>query len=530
MSRQDRYDGRLGSIMDGLELQRFFEESAARGYPPVYIALEQRRMDLVGKHDMWPDIADDDAGDDVYPDVDLLAVGGGILHEYAAAISASVQFPKNTAFLHGLAVTGAAAVRSFSYHYHGQEKPVNLYAVTAQPPSTGKSAINSMLFNPVRIAYGKVNERHAKIRNEAQTLLAKLKGEYEKADQPQQQEAIFNDICEQQKIIESHPNYVSAVDDATPEAAESVAGNQGGLINIVSDEADAINVILGAVYSDTSGGRKANYGIFLKAWDGDYHAPSRVTRKTVEGPVRGSLAVIAQDESIRSILQAGASGRGISERILLLRERNLFGQRDHMNYTPVDPGLRCEWAETMHNIVAEQETILQFDHTSMVMLRGYRQNMEEKLADGEEYSHSMLRGAVGKADKQIMKIASILHILNEWRPGGGRLLKVPADRVMEATKIYTQLCKTYISAADSQGVMGESAELKCIIERLANMKEKRMTNCSIARLRDNIKSYRVFAGASKLTERLRNDLLPELQHRGYCVLYKNTIWINPKLR
>src|SRR5690554_1933396 len=100
------------------------------------------------------------------------------------------------------------------------------------------------------------------------------------------------------------------IPNCDPEGLERDAGSQLGMINIISAEADAINIITGAVYGD----KKTNYGMILKAWDGERHSSSRASRDSYSGYVRMCIAVLAQDESIDAILDAGKDGRGISER------------------------------------------------------------------------------------------------------------------------------------------------------------------------------------------------------------------------
>lgn len=497
-----------------------------RGVPAAMVACEYGRHEMLVNHNMWFDPISDEAKDEYYPDIDLVSGATDLLSNYAKSISTSIKFPVNTAYLHGLAVVSSAMIRSFEYNYYGGESPVNLYVVTSQPPSTGKSGINKALSMPVRLAYVELNKKHAKIRGDANLTLDKLNKELESAKVDKQIDQLTADINEQLKIIDEHPLYRYSLDDATPEALESIAFEQCGMFNVISDEADAINVLLGNVYGDG----KANFGIFLKGWDGDWHSPARVTRKTKEGKVYGCLAVIAQDESINAILTAGQSGRGISERILIMRERNLFGTRDHSVYVPVCSQLRADYERMIYNMVTEEKTLLSMEPDAIKYLQLYRTEMEHKLADGAEYSNTMLRGAVGKADKQIIKLACVMHGIENWKPGGARSKTIGMNTVVAASYIYNQLCKTYISAADSQGYMGTNVELGKLKEYLAERLSKGRKSISISQLRDNVKRLPQFKGVSNLTSKLREELLPSLVEDGYCVVSKNDIWINPKLK
>lgn len=497
-----------------------------QGKSPAEVAIEYGRMEFLTNFDAWPEPMADDVDDDVYPDIDLLGARSDILTDYVRNISASIQFPVNTAYLHALGVVSSAMNRSFRYNYYGGEAPVNLYCVTSQPPSSGKSGIHKALTMPHRLAYAEINKKHTKIRNESLEQIAELEAQLEKSTTNTERDTLNSDINILRDRVESVPHYRYAVDDATPEALEAVAFSQNGLFNISSDEADAINVILGSVYSDS----KANHGMILKGWDGDWHSPARITRKTKEGPVYGSIAVIAQDEAIDAILYAGASGRGISERILIMKERTVLGYRDHMTYTPIDHELRNEYDRTIYNMINDEGTVLTLSGDAMQYLRGYRNNIERHLADGGKYSNTMLRGVIGKADKQIIKIGCIIHGMNHWCDGGSRSKIVSDDTIILASQIYNELSKTYISAADSQGYMGENAELAAIKEVLCRRAEKGVKRLSITQLRDGIKNLKAFKGTSKLSAKIKDEYLPALQEHGFCVWHGNYVYLNPKLK
>ena len=99
---------------------------------------------------------------------------GDLATEYAKMISDHVQFPKSTAFLHCLGCVSAAMTRSFKIEYGGSSIYANLYIVTAQPPSTGKSAINDFCFIPVAEAYKTFNDKNANERMMLELEIKKL--------------------------------------------------------------------------------------------------------------------------------------------------------------------------------------------------------------------------------------------------------------------------------------------------------------------------------------------------------------------
>ena len=490
-------------------------------------ALKHGRPDMLQSTVIWPEPTTDDMDDSKYSDATLFNQAlNSPLARYVESLSKSIQFPLNTAYLHGLGVISSAMNMNFRYDYYGAEKPTNLYIITAQPPSSGKSGINSALTEPVRKCYNEIATKNMIERRICMRKIKKLEDDIEKEKMEVAVANLSEELEKELQYLDSIPAWVYSVDDATPEALEKISSEQQGMFNVISDEADSINIILGKVYGEG----KSNYGIFLKGWDGDYHSPARITRATKAGFVHGSICVIAQDESIDSILEAGLSGRGISERILMLREKNLFGGRDFESYIPIDKQAREDYEVTVRNILESDRTILTFCSDAVESIQGYRSMLEPELADGGKYSNAMLRGVVGKADKQIRKLSSVLHVCEEWAPNGRRSTIISADTVTRAILMFNNLVDTYITAADSQGFVGLSAELDKLIEVITKRAKKGDLKLTTRQLRDTVKNMQVFKQTSMLSSKFRDEYLPELEARGFCVTDKNTIYLNPRLK
>ena len=471
-------------------------------------------------------------GDDAvnYADVDLISHGGW-LGEFATSVASSVQFPVNTAFLHLLGVIGCATAKSFRYEYYGDDAAVNLYAVTAQPSSSGKSGIHKRYATPFQIALADFNRLNAVEQQKIGKQVSDLEKQIEEAEKRGEADTEqLRELAELREKYEKYNRIEFAYDDITPEAAEAAAVRQGGLINIASAEADALNIILGDVYKGQSA--KANYGMFLKTWDTEWHSPSRVTRNTKAGYVFGSVAVIAQQSAIESILQAGMSGRGISERMLLLSERPVLGHRDHTRYVPVSDELKMRYRQLCHNIIFERDPVLlKLDSEGMKSIVEYRQRIEPKLADDGEYSNAMIRGAMGKADKQIIKIACLLHIADEWcQEQPRRKPFVSNDCVLRAIEIFEQLSQTYIQAAARLGYAGEETEINCVVEAMERYAKKRKMKMTVRQFRDAVKNLKPMQNVPNVTQRIREVLLPKVESMGYCAIDGEQIYLNPKLK
>lgn len=502
-----------------------YAEANSRGVMPARIAIENNIYSHLGAARYWrePMISSQDTGS---LESGLSLLGDDLLSDLSRSISQTIQFPENTIFAHGLGVVASAMSKSFRFEYGNSDKPVNLYVVTAQPPSTGKSGVNEILSEPVHEAFETVNKTAAVEQKKIKIRLASAKAQMKKAETKEQQFAIEDEITDLYKQHDKHTVYTYALDDATPEATAKIALSQKGLFNIISAEADAINVILGGVYSD----KKANYGIFLKGWDAERHHVARSGQETMSGRVVGNIAVIAQDESIKTILEAGESGRGISERFLIVREKTFLGSRTFGKTKPLNSLLTAEYGRMIFNIVREKAITFKFSDEASTLINRYREQLEPEMGDHGLYSNNMMRGFIGKADKQIMKIASILHCIENWRDGGAKSCEIQDTTVKIAMKIFKAIVSAYTSAADELGFTGADSEYKKVEEKIIAYAEKGKHTVTVSQLRSNLKGIKPFTGTPQLTIKLREVLLPALEDSGICIVHKDKIYINPHLK
>lgn len=485
---------------------------------------------IIKNSEIWPEPSDIDLVATQRETPKLLGEEtGGLLAEMARDIAHVVKFPVNTAYLHALGVAASAMTKSFKYQYRGKPKPITLYVCTAQPPSSGKSGVNDMLLDPIRDAYIEINKKNRKRRREIELEIKELERSLSKTDIHDSALKSKSDQLDQAyQELDNTPIWQPTIKDATIEAAESTAKRQTGMINIVSDEAEAINTIFGNTY--TKEGAKSNFGLLLSAWDGDIVETVRVGREAFIGRARGSISVLAQDDSVESILRAGATGRGLAERFLLLAEKSLLGYRDHTQFRAPNPDILQRYEEAMYNIVNESDVVLNVCNESMLFINTYRNMIEEEMRDCGKYEHNLITGFMGKLDKQVLKIASVLHVIDQWQTGGKRSKDLSEDRVMEACALFSQLAKTYINAADSMGYVGEGSEVVVLSETLAKKANKGELVLTIRKLTSDIKNKKPFSGMRNLTRKLTEKMLPKLEENNYCSVSGKTVYINPRLK
>lgn len=485
----------------------------------------------IGKGEFWGKVSQYGEDEGLAPiKVDLVGdKEGDLLTELARSIGDCIMFPKSTIYLHALGVVASAMTRSFRYQYRNEALPVNLYVVTAQPPSTGKSGCNNYLSKPVQIAYSELNKVNKVKRAFAVRQVEDIEKKLKVKDLDENQFTELMDMLDDAQMrVDKNPIYKYALDDTTIEGAERVAACQDGMFNIVSAEAESINVVVGSVYGDAS--KKANFGLLLKAWDGEYTSISRSGRDGYEGHLRASIAVIAQYDSVDSLLSSGATGRGLAERFLMLAEDNYLGKRNHLlPRGSVSSALMSNYSHLISSIVGSEGVTLTVCELSQKAINICRNKFEPMIANGGDYSSNMVTGFVGKADKQIIKIASVIHVSRNWCLGGEMKTEIELSAITKAIRIFEKLTDAYVNAADIMGHSGSTSEMHKIIERFSELVRKRQTKILIPMFVNNIKNVKPFSGSRSLTSRLKETLLPSLEKMNYCVVSNNTIYINPNL-
>lgn len=483
----------------------------------------------------WDDVDEVETAGEKYP---IISLGNDkdVVGRLSRNVARSVQFPESSAYMHFIGCLSAAMLGRFVVDYHGTEQPTALYVVTSQPPSTGKSAINAMAIAPMVAETQRLNELRKKERKTVLAKLAALKNEMKGEKSQSEMAALFEDKDNLEEKLQKLCDLTFPVSDTTPEGLAKI-NNQQNNFAVISDEATSVNSLLGLTYGDAS--RKTNSELVLKAWDAGHISIARANAdNNMSFVASGAISVIAQDETINGIMLAGARGIGISERFLLVREESFLGRRKFVDsdgnstYEQVDGALKAEYYRLVHNIMSETGLIkLEVPEEAMRYLNMARQEMEPHLGDGGKYSHTMLRGALGKFDKQAIRIASVLHVIRQWGDNGTRSKRIDMETMREAVAMFHELSKTYLSSANSAGFAGETSELIKLIEivsRLARTGTPKgsphtRTVCEAARKQSP------FSGQSGVTKRIKEYLLPMLEERNYVCICGEVCHVNPRI-
>ena len=516
---------------DALTPQQIIATAESQGISPVRVAIQANGYGRT--QGFWPEIKDTSNVNEKYP---VISLGNDVdvVGKLSRNLAESVQFPTSSAYMHFVGCVSAAMLGRFTVDYHGTQQPTALYVVTSQPPSTGKSAINSMAIAPIVAEVERINEMRSK---ERKKLTAKLKGlekELKSERSGSDLAALFEEKEEMEEKIMKMCDIVFPVSDTTPEGLAKINNRQGNFA-VISDEATSINSLLGLTYANAE--RKTNSELVLKAWDSGHVSIARANAENnMSFTALGCMAVIAQDETINGIMEAGARGIGVSERFLLVREESFLGRRNFIDengdstYTPVDGALKAGYYKLIHNIMMEEHVNLTISSAAMRVLNMARQEMEPKLGDGGEFSHTMLRGALGKMDKQVIRLASVIHTIRNWQDNNGSVLKgkeIDVATMQEALVMFHELSKTYISAANASGHAGNDAETGKLIDVITRHGKANKGVLSARMIYETIRKVRPFSGQAGVMKRLETVLLPQLEEMGYICQVKDRIYVNP---
>lgn len=517
-----------------LSMDDIIRIAESTGAPRVRVAIEANDYRSSGPY--WPDITEIESGNDKYP---VISLGNDIdiVGKLSRNAARSVQFPESSAYMHFIGCISAAMLGRFTVDYHGTDQPTSLYVVTSQPPSTGKSAINSLAIQPMIAETERLNEVRKKERKQIMAKLSALKNELKGEKSKTELAELYEEQESLEEKLERLADIVFPVSDTTPEGLAKINNRQGNF-SVISDEATSINSLLGMTYGD--GSRKTNSELVLKAWDAGHVSIARANAdNNMSFTAMGAISVIAQDETLNSILSAGARGIGVSERFLLVREESFLGRRVFVDekgestYEAVDRGLVAQYYKLVNSIMSEVGVKLQVGKAAMKYLNRARQEMEPHLADGGKYSHTMLRGALGKFDKQAIRLAAVLHVIRNWHSENSNPQKakvIDLDTMQEAVAMFHELSKTYLSSASSAGHAGDNAEMSRLIEvisKIGRAAPKGMPN--VRTICESARKLKPFEGQAGVTQRIKDHLLPMLEKRGYVCVIGDIVHVNPKI-
>lgn len=406
---------------------------------------------------------------------------GHPLAVYAREVADSIQISRDSTFMIGLGLTSAMVGAAFCIKTPWDaDLPLGLYVTAEQPPAAGKSGVMSAFQRPYREALRRMND-------DRNRDLDVLEAQIEAADDPAVK-------CELNEQLHHKPQPVRGwIDNATPEGLEKdVITPNDGFFMLASDERGLLNSVFGLLYGK---GAAVNMDAALKGFDGGSYVSVRTTRRGFDGEVHGSIVCFAQPGSIEAIMEA-SGGTGLAERFLWLSDEHQLGKRNHLKQwikPDREPFQRlCNEVVTLipGRPALDKLTPLAMPIVLMDALRKAKQQIEVELGDDGRFGNDAVRGAAGKLDLQVMKVASILHISRHLCVGKPVPPNIGTADFEIALNICLELLERYRQALISKRIIGFGAEASAVIEYL----EKFPQGKDMEQAKNALRSRAVFKG------------------------------------
>lgn len=429
-----------------------------------------------------------------------------LINRLSKTLAAGIQIPENDVFLVGMAIFSSVAARKYSVAYeHGLKTvPVGLYVVAEQPPGAAKTWLQGEFEKPFEL----VDNDRRKLHKET---LERLENQLDDCEDKDEKKELSKQIKELQK----NPIPLLFITNTTPEALEMSLHKTNGFFSLVSSEQTLFDSLFGLIGGDT--GRQNNNEVVLNGFDAGKSGTLRINREAYSGYAAGGVALFAQPGSIEKLLNA-SNGTGLSERFLMSSEPHLLGKRKHVDAQHIDRAITAEYHDLATGIArvalnkdctASDLAVLTISKNSHRKINQFRDGVEEHLADGAAYSvHQSLRGAAGKANIQIMKIAANLHLLD----GGAYEPEIKDKHVESAIWIVNDVLKSMLGLCHDKELVGAKAEYSAITTYLSGKSKGATVNEMVNSLKrtkpfKDMTSGRNEAIRSAIVEMVANELL-----------------------
>lgn len=349
----------------------------------------------------------------------------GIIGEYAAAVTESVQVPFELPLINAFGAVAASVQRKFRIVAHdGYSEPLNLYALAVLPPGERKSAVKDACRFPlveweleqqtallsahrVAIAQRQVREElHRALLSSARRCKT-LEDRHELVEQ-------LVALSEEEAKTPVAPRLL--VDDATPEALAMVMAAQQQRIALLEAEGGFFDILPGRYSSGVP-----NLDVVLKAWNGE---AIRIDRRHADPIILDNptltLILTAQPDVLSGMAQTPSfRGRGLMGRLLFFIPQSRVGLR-HVETFPVPESLRLRWRQTLRHLLAlpwdplDSGQFLHLEHESKSLWLDFAAHVERNLAEGGRLS--AMRDWGGKLPGQVLRLAGLCHVTQHASP------------------------------------------------------------------------------------------------------------------
>lgn len=417
----------------------------------------------------------------------------GWLGDYAGAIARTTQTPPGMATMLSLSVAATCLQKRFVIAPYAGEyvEPLNLWAVTALPPASRKTAVIGALTEPLQVWEREQSEsladEIARTRNKRKINLARIEKLTKKAaniDDPIEREALLYEIAETEKDTpeEIRPPRLWT-GDVTPERLQSLLVEHGECMALLSDEAGIFEVMAG-LYTDG----KVNLDVFLQAHAGKSVRVDRTSRTAHLDAPALTFGLAVQPSMIADLSQGSKKrfrGNGALARFLYCLPKNNIGKRDVRKRESISEGIKAAYSNGINLLLSIEPKIgqdgrqipyrLELDKQALEYWLAFSESIEVKQGPNGEYEP--IQDWTGKLPGAALRIAGLFHVVEH-----GLRQPLVNHQTMEKALDLSELLVGHAQAAfDLMGVDQVTEDARAIFDWISSHNLGRFTKTDVRR-------------------------------------------------
>lgn len=464
------------------------------------------------------------------------------LGEYVWAVSKATQTPPGLAVMMGLATVATCLQKRFEVCPYGDTytEPLNLWTVTALPPATRKTAVVSLLTEPLS-EWEKEQANKLKLKiDEIETVRAinlkrcqQLESNAAKTEDNQERALLIQEISllKQGTPEEIHPPRLWT-GDVTPERLQNLLSEHGERMSLLSDEGGIFEILSG-LYSDG----KVNMDVFLQSHAGKSVRVDRGSRMVYLNKPALTFGLTVQPDIIRELSQGDKRrfrGNGTLARFLYCLPKSNIGQRDVTQRVVIPADLRNQYYAEIQTLLdipplqdengLEKPRLLSLDAEALKSWMTFSQWVENNQGEGKEFES--IQDWTGKLPGAALRIAGICHLV-EFGANRVTINKTTIERALDLAEL---LIKHAQAAFESMGNDPALDDAKTILKWLLKQGKDffKQNECHKAlhgrfrRVERLLKAFNVLVDHNVISkpERLESTKKPSTVYRVNPVIFR----------
>ena len=227
----------------------------------------------------------------------------------------------------------------------------------------------------------------------------------------------------------------------------------------------------------TGGTYSSSNELLLKGWPGEDVVIMRGSRQSFSGIAYGTVVVVAQTGSARTVL-GESNGTGLAERFMFVAEPSLLGSRLLLSNEP-DSQLvrqarnaitRCvnnysdrvfeRWEKGIYEqMTTDDLSLIQPSPEGYKYIMEIKRQIEPRLGQLDAAGHTVATGWLGKVDVHILKMATVMHVMECLGAGSTVSQRIPMNLVKAAKDLSFKIFDHFTDLLADNGQSGSSSDL-----------------------------------------------------------------------